>query len=175
MNPANIGRYAIKSEIARGGMATVYLAFDPFVKREVAIKLLPANLTNDPAVRARFEREAQTVASLEFPAIVPVYDFGEEHGQPFLVMRYMPGGSLAQKIKSCPPAIPVQTPPPRLNQPVDATPQPGNTLLPPFNPPGEPESKIRSGPPNWLWILVGVVGLVGICLLVIVLVLLAKF
>ncbi len=102
MNPANIGRYAIKSEIARGGMATVYLAFDPYVKREVAIKLLPANLTQDLTFRTRFEREAQTVAALEFPAIVPVYDFGEEAGQPYLVMRYMPGGSLAQKIKSAP-------------------------------------------------------------------------
>jgi serine/threonine protein kinase len=102
MNPANIGRYAIKSEIARGGMATVYLAFDPYVKREVAIKLLPANLTQDLTFRTRFEREAQTVAALEFPAIVPVYDFGEEAGQPYLVMRYMPGGSLAEKIKSAP-------------------------------------------------------------------------
>ena len=102
MKPANIGRYAIKSEIARGGMATVYLAFDPYVKRDVAIKLLPANLTENSTFRARFEREAQTVAALEFPAIVPVYDFGEEGGQPYLVMRYMPGGSLADKIKSGP-------------------------------------------------------------------------
>lgn len=102
MNPANIGRYVIKSEIARGGMATVYLAFDPYVKREVAIKLLPANLTENHTFRARFEREAQTVAALEFPAIVPVYDFGEEGGQPYLVMRYMPGGSLSEKIRSAP-------------------------------------------------------------------------
>jgi len=102
MNPVNIGRYVIKSEIARGGMATVYLAFDPYVKREVAIKLLPANLTHDLSFRARFEREAQTVAALEYPAIVPVYDFGEEAGQPYLVMRYMPGGSLSQKIESGP-------------------------------------------------------------------------
>jgi len=99
MNPVNIGRYVIKSEIARGGMATVYLAFDPFVKREVAIKLLPSNLTHDLTFRERFEREAQTVAALEYPAIVPVYDFGEEAGQPYLVMRYMPGGSLSQKIE----------------------------------------------------------------------------
>jgi len=102
MNPVNIGRYVIKSEIARGGMATVYLAFDPFVKREVAIKLLPANLTHDLTFRARFEREAQTVAALEYPAIVPVYDFGEEAGQPYLVMRYMPDGSLSQKIEAGP-------------------------------------------------------------------------
>jgi serine/threonine protein kinase len=106
MNPANIGRYAIKSEIERGGMATVYLAFDPYVKRDVAIKLLPTNLTHDPTFRARFEREAQTIAALEYPAIVPVYDFGEEQGQPYLVMCYMPGGSLAQKIKTGPLSLP---------------------------------------------------------------------
>ena len=102
MQPVNIGRYVIKAELGQGGMATVYLAFDPYVKREVAIKLLPATLTHDPAFRARFEREAQTVATLEFPAIVPVYDFGEENGQPYLVMQYMPGGSLAQKVKNGP-------------------------------------------------------------------------
>jgi serine/threonine protein kinase len=102
MHPTNIGRYVVKSEIARGGMAAVYLAYDPYVKREVAIKLLPAILTHDPTFRARFEREAQTVAALEYQAIVPVYDYGEEHGQPYLVMRYMAGGPLSVKIKNGP-------------------------------------------------------------------------
>ena len=102
MLPANIGRYVIKSEIARGGMATVYLAFDPFVKREVAIKLLPAMLTHDPTFRARFDLEAQTVAAVEHQGIVSLYDFGEANGQPYLVMRYMPGGSLSQRLKNGP-------------------------------------------------------------------------
>jgi serine/threonine protein kinase len=95
MKPRNIGRYQIKAELNRGGMSVVYLAHDPVIGRDVAIKMLPRSLQDQPALRMRFEREAHTVAALEHPAIVPVYDFGEEDGQPYLVMRYMPGGSLA--------------------------------------------------------------------------------
>jgi serine/threonine-protein kinase len=95
MKPRNIGRYQIKAELNRGGMSVVYLAHDPRFGRDVAIKMLPRSLQDQPAVRARFEREARTVAALEHPAIVPVYDFGEEDGQPYLVMRCMQGGSLA--------------------------------------------------------------------------------
>ncbi len=94
-----IGRYEIKTEIGRGGMATVYLAHDPRFRRDVAVKVLPRQYTHDPMFRARFDREAQTIAALEHPAIVPVHDFGEDNGQPFLVMRYMPGGSLAEKLE----------------------------------------------------------------------------
>lgn len=93
-----IDRYEIIEEIGHGGMATVYLARDPRFRREVAVKVLPPQYTADPMFRARFEREAQTIAALEHPAIVPVHDFGEDNGQPFLVMRYMPGGSLAEKL-----------------------------------------------------------------------------
>ncbi len=96
--PRTIGRYQIKKEIARGGMAVVYLAYDPRVGRDIAIKLLPRNMQNQPYARERFEREARVIASLEHPAIVPVYDFGEEDGQPYIVMRYMPGGSLADAL-----------------------------------------------------------------------------
>jgi serine/threonine-protein kinase len=94
----NIGRYEIGEELGRGGMATVFRGFDPRFKRDVAIKLLPREFLHDPNFRARFEREATTIASLEHSAIVPVYDFGEEDGQPYLVMRFMPGGSLADKL-----------------------------------------------------------------------------
>jgi serine/threonine-protein kinase len=93
-----IGRYEIKGELGRGGMATVYHGYDPRFKREVAIKVLPREFLHDPTFRARFEREAQTIAALEHPAIVPVYDFGEEAGQPFIVMRLMTGGSLADRL-----------------------------------------------------------------------------
>jgi serine/threonine protein kinase/ABC-type transport system substrate-binding protein len=93
------GRYEIKSELGRGGMATVYFAYDPRFGRDVAIKVLPREFLHEPTFRARFEREARTVAVLEHPAIVPVYDFGEENGQPFIVMRYMSGGSLADRLK----------------------------------------------------------------------------
>ncbi len=94
-----IGRYEILTEIGRGGMAVVYRARDPNFNRDVAIKVLPRELLHDPNFKARFQREAQTIAGLEHPAIVPVHDFGEEDGQPFLVMRYMPGGSLADRLK----------------------------------------------------------------------------
>ena len=99
MTSDKIGRYIIISELGRGGMATVYRAKDPNFDREVAVKILPRTFLHDPQFRARFEREAKTVAALEHAAIVPVYDFGEEDGQPFIVMRLMSGGSLAEKLK----------------------------------------------------------------------------
>ncbi|MCP4356588.1 MAG: serine/threonine protein kinase [Chloroflexi bacterium] len=94
MSVKTYGRYEIQRELGRGGMASVYLAYDPRFRREVALKVLPSQFTHDPMFRARFEREAQTIAALEHPAIVPVHDFGEDHGQPYIVMRYMSGGSL---------------------------------------------------------------------------------
>ena len=93
------GRYEIKSELGRGGMATVFHAYDPSFERDVAIKVLPPAFLHDPQLRMRFEREAKMIASLEHPAIVPVYDFGEEDGQPYIVMRYMSGGSLAERVQ----------------------------------------------------------------------------
>jgi serine/threonine-protein kinase len=96
--PEKIGRYVIKSELGRGGMATVYRAFDPNFSREVALKVLPREMLHDPQFRARFEREVKMVAALEHPSIVPVYDVGEEDGQPYFVMRYMNGGSLSDLI-----------------------------------------------------------------------------
>ena len=97
--PEKIGRYEIKSELGRGGMATVYRAFDPSFDREVAIKVLPREMLHDPQFRSRFERELKIIAGLEHPSIVPVYDVGDVDGQPYFVMRYMPGGSLADEIK----------------------------------------------------------------------------
>lgn len=102
MTPQTIGRYQIKSKLGQGGMASVYHAFDPAFQREVAVKVLPPEFLNDATFRARFEREARTIAALEHPAIVPVYDVGEEAGQPYLVMRYMPGGALTKRLKAGP-------------------------------------------------------------------------
>ena len=99
MAPTKIGRYEIKSELGRGGMATVYRAYDPSFEREVAIKVLPRELLHDPQFKERFKREIKTIAALEHPAIVPVYDVGEEDGLPYFVMRYMPGGSLTNWIE----------------------------------------------------------------------------
>jgi serine/threonine-protein kinase len=97
-----IGRYEVKSEIGRGGMATVFSAYDPGFRRDVAIKVLPPHFQHDPQFRIRFEREAQMIAGLEHQAIVPVYDFGTEGDYLFLVMRLMTGGSLADRIEKGP-------------------------------------------------------------------------
>jgi len=98
MTIEKIDRYEIKREMGRGGMATVYEAHDPRFQRIVAVKVLPREFLHDPEFRARFEREARTIAQLEHPAIVPVYDFGEDDGQPFLVMRLMTGGDLSDRL-----------------------------------------------------------------------------
>lgn len=102
MTTEKFGRYEIKGELGRGGMASVFKAYDPRFEREVAIKVLPREFLHDPQFKTRFDREAKMVALLEHPAIVPVYDFGEEEGQPYIVMRYMSGGSLADKVKQGP-------------------------------------------------------------------------
>lgn len=93
-----IGRYEVKGELGHGGMSTIVHAYDPRFHRDVAIKLLPWEFMHT-SLRERFEREAQAIALLEHPAIVPVYDIGEEHGRPFIVMRYMSGGSLSDRLR----------------------------------------------------------------------------
>lgn len=104
--PEKINRYEIKGELGRGGMATVYEAYDPRFQRPVAVKVLPKEFLHDPEFKARFTREARTIAALEHPAIVPVYDFGEHEDQPFLVMRLMNGGSLTDRLEQGP--IPIE-------------------------------------------------------------------
>ncbi|MBN1440667.1 MAG: protein kinase [Anaerolineales bacterium] len=97
-----IARYEIRREIGRGGTSTVYLAYDPNFQREVAIKVLHRDPQKNPSLFECFLREARAIASLEHPAIVPVYDFGEDGGRPFLVMRYLSGGSLTERIRRGP-------------------------------------------------------------------------
>ncbi len=97
MSRKKYGRYEIESELGRGGMSTVYLAHDPRFGRKVALKVMSQSLRDDPTFRGRFEREARIIATLEHPAIVPVYDYGEDRA-PYLVMRYMPGGTLGERI-----------------------------------------------------------------------------
>ena len=87
----NFGRYGVIRELGRGGMATVYLARYPSLDREVAVKVLHA------AVRPDLLRQGSNGGARHRPArneaVVQVYDFGEEDGQPYLVLEYMPGGS----------------------------------------------------------------------------------
>lgn len=96
---AKIGRYEIVEELGNGEMASVYLARDPFIKRDVAIKVLAYELTQDPLFLNFFYQEAEAIASLEHPTIVPIYDFGLHGVQPYIVMRYMPNGSLQKRLK----------------------------------------------------------------------------
>ncbi len=107
MSETMIENYEILAEIGRGGMGTVYRAMDRKNQREVAIKVLPKEFLNDLGIRARFEREAHTIARLRHPAIVPVFDQGEHNGQPYLVMRYMTNGSLADRLREG--ALPVES------------------------------------------------------------------
>ena len=97
MAPSSIGRYTIIRPLGAGGMADVYLARDPQLNREVALKM-PALERPSPDALARFRVEARAVARLEHAAIVPLYEYGDHAGRPFLVMRYMHGGSLADRI-----------------------------------------------------------------------------
>ncbi len=97
-----VGRYNIIRELGEGGMANVFLAWDPTFERQVAVKLMPGQLARDRQFRKRFLREAKLVAGIEHPCIVPVYDYGQENDHPYIVMRYMPGGTLADRIAGHP-------------------------------------------------------------------------
>jgi serine/threonine protein kinase len=93
-----VGQFEILDEIGRGGMATVYRARQRSINRIVAIKILPRALMHDPGFHERFVREVDVVSHLEHPHILPIYDFGETDGMPYIAMRYLAGGSLAQLI-----------------------------------------------------------------------------
>jgi tRNA A-37 threonylcarbamoyl transferase component Bud32 len=96
----NLGSYSLLEVIGGGGMATVYKAYQSSADRFVAVKVIRADLSRDAELRARFEREARTIARLEHPTILPIYDVGEQDGTPFLVMRYVEGGSLSDRISA---------------------------------------------------------------------------
>ncbi|MGB7538212.1 MAG: protein kinase [Anaerolineales bacterium] len=98
MLPKNIGKYQILDKVGSGGMAVVYLGQEEVFERQVAVKVLPSHLGQDPDNRERFRREAKAIASLEHAAVVPVYDYGQDGEQLFLVMRYMQGGSLKDRL-----------------------------------------------------------------------------
>src|SRR5436305_14906416 len=87
------GRYRLDDILGRGGMSEVWLAEDQELGRLVAIKLLAPD-----ADRARFEREARAVASLAHPNITQVYDYGEWEGRPYMLLEYLPGGTLEERL-----------------------------------------------------------------------------
>ena len=89
-----LGRYELRAELGRGGMARVYRAVDVLLQRQVAIKVLAAQLSLDEEFVRRFEREATTAANLRHPAIVTIYDVGEQDGLYYIAMEYVNGRSL---------------------------------------------------------------------------------
>src|SRR3954470_23209473 len=88
------GRYRLVELLGRGGMSEVWLAEDLELGRRVAIKLLAPNADN-----ARFEREARAVASLAHPNVTQLYDYGESDGRPYIVLEYLPGGTLEERLR----------------------------------------------------------------------------
>ncbi|MYV52712.1 Stk1 family PASTA domain-containing Ser/Thr kinase [Streptomyces sp. SID3212] len=98
------GRYELGAVLGRGGMAEVYLAHDTRLGRSVAVKTLRADLARDPSFQARFRREAQSAASLNHPAIVAVYDTGEDYvdgvSLPYIVMEHVDGSTLRELLHS---------------------------------------------------------------------------
>src|SRR5262250_1521200 len=97
-----LGPYEILSAIGAGGMGEVYRARDTRLDRTVAIKVLPAHLADKPDLRERFEREARTIASLNHPHICTLYDIGHQDGIVYLVMEYLEGETLAERLKKGP-------------------------------------------------------------------------
>lgn len=98
----SLGRYRLDALLGRGGMAEVWRAFDTKLERAVAVKVILASFAEDEGFLSRFNQEARLVASLEHPNILPVYDFGEEGGVPFLVMPYLDGGTLKDRMDGRP-------------------------------------------------------------------------
>jgi serine/threonine protein kinase/uncharacterized protein YraI len=91
-----LGPYTLLEELGRGGMATVYRAHQASVDRDVAVKVIHRAITFDPVAVQRFTSEARMIARLEHPHILPVYDFAGDHDPPYIVMRYLPTGTLKE-------------------------------------------------------------------------------
>ena len=97
-----IGPYEILSPLGAGGMGEVYRAHDSRLGRDVAIKVLPANLCSDPSLRQRLEREAKAVSKLSHPHICTLHDIGHQDGMVFLVMELVEGDTLEKRLSQGP-------------------------------------------------------------------------
>src|SRR5947208_14484397 len=95
---ARLGPYEIQSLLGAGGMGEVYRARDTRLDRIVAIKVLSAGLAGDPQFRDRFDREARAISALDHPHICALYDVGEQDGTSFLVMQYLEGEILSDRL-----------------------------------------------------------------------------
>jgi len=97
--------YEVLGLLGAGGMGEVYRAHDPALKREVAIKVLPSFVSQDPERLHRFEQEAQAAAALNHPNILAVYQFGIFEGAPYLVSELLEGSTLRQLLQRGPPPV----------------------------------------------------------------------
>ncbi len=93
-----LGQYRIVQQVGKGGMATVFKAYQPGLDRYVAVKVLPAYYAHEEGFSARFVREAKAIARLDHPHILPVYDFGQSDGLSYIVMKYVAGGTLKSRL-----------------------------------------------------------------------------
>ncbi|MFN8387489.1 MAG: protein kinase [Anaerolineales bacterium] len=98
----NVGPYKIIEQLGQGGMATVYKAYHASLDRYVALKALHAAFGEDATFSARFQREARVVAKLEHPHIVPVYDYAQHEGRPYLIMKFIEGDTLKARLNQGP-------------------------------------------------------------------------
>ena len=98
----NLGPYRVEALLGIGGMSSVYKAYQPSMDRYVAIKVLPHHFMHDPSFANRFEQEARTIARLENARILPVYDYGEDQDVAYIVMRYLDGGTLGERLENGP-------------------------------------------------------------------------
>lgn len=96
---SKLGPYEIREEIGRGGMAAVYRAYQASIEREVAIKIILKTISGEEQAVQRFQREARLIARLEHPHILPIYDFDGGHEPPYIVMRFLDGGTLKEIMK----------------------------------------------------------------------------
>jgi serine/threonine protein kinase len=99
---AKLGPYEIQCPLGAGGMGEVYRAQDLRLNRTVAIKILPSHLSADADARQRFDREARTISSLNHPNICTLFDTGHQDGMDFLVMEYLEGETLADRLRKSP-------------------------------------------------------------------------
>lgn len=102
-----IGPYELSDEVGRGGMGVVYRTQQPGTGRDLAVKVIDESLSRSPAFLNRFAQEARTGSSLQHPHILPILETGVEKDQPYLVMPYMPGGTLVERIARSPGGLPV--------------------------------------------------------------------
>jgi branched-chain amino acid transport system substrate-binding protein len=108
-----LGPYQIVAPLGEGGMAAVFRAYQPAMERYVALKVLPRHFADDPNFVARFQREAKLLAQLQHPHILPVFDYGQVEGYSYIVMPFLPSGTLTDSLQGKP------LPLPRIRQIID--------------------------------------------------------